>query len=220
MHLYRSARIGRAARPRPTGPSAPRRHGTGAQPIPARFGCVPVCRVGSTSLTPRFSPFRPPLRRARSHSPAAAAILHRLLPRTTQAAHIIHRLQRGADLPLHYLCISAPTLTFPNSAEDRNRRALGAIKKGSLPRKGKNKQPPHRGRQGIARQPPSGGGSKSLIKRRGGDETCRPDPSNFLPPPPPSHARIEILAGQREERRRRRGRPLIPPRRRRRPTDR
>jgi hypothetical protein len=66
MHLYRSARIGWAARPRPTGPSAPRRHGTGAQPIPARFGCVPVCRVGSTSLT-RFSPFRPPLRRARSH---------------------------------------------------------------------------------------------------------------------------------------------------------
>lgn len=167
---------------------------------PASVACLPrrLHLLTHSLLSPPFRPclpFRARTRARSSHSPAAP-LASSPSPRTThtrsrwQPISSItsrwRRLQRGADLPLHYyLYISASlTLRFPNPAEHRNRRAPGAIKKGILlSRKGKNKQPPpHRGRQGIARQPPSGGGSKSSIKRRGGDEACRPNPSNFLPP--------------------------------------
>lgn len=102
---------------------------------------------------------------------------------------------RQADLPLHYLCISAsPTFRFPNPAEHRNRRAPGAIKKGRPPpakvktnnhhriAAGKASLASHHRAEGGERQ--GRGEAKASIKRRGGDEACRPNPSNFPPPPP------------------------------------
>ncbi|CAN6168604.1 unnamed protein product, partial [Urochloa humidicola] len=147
----------------------------------------------------------PAQRSARHHTPPSLA-------------RIASPPARQADLPLHYLCISAsPTLRFPNPAEHRNRRAPGAIKKGRpLPAKVKfcqqttttasfqKKNNHHRiaaGKASLAshhRAEREGGNArgeaKASIKRRGGDEACRPNPSNFPPPPSLPHARIEILA--------------------------
>jgi len=52
LHLFRGARIGRAARPRPTA----RRGDTGAQPIPARFGCLPASSAPPPHSLASFSP--------------------------------------------------------------------------------------------------------------------------------------------------------------------
>lgn len=118
---------------------APRRHGSPAHP--ARFARrLPRRRVSLSLASP--SSFPSPSR----HSPPARP-RRRLLPRAANhtrsqpasspsrrpRARIASPPARQADLPVHYyLRISAsPTLRFPNPAEHRNRRAPGAIKKGS-----------------------------------------------------------------------------------------
>ena len=103
---------------------------------------LPAGLGGSTSLTRiarahvatahRAHPLSPPLASS-SPSPRSAGA-HHTHAGSTEKKPIASPPARQADLPLHYLCISAPpTLRFPNPAEHRNRRAPGAIKKGSPP---------------------------------------------------------------------------------------